>query len=95
MLGAGCLALIFASFTLPARVRSRPSTTPEQAIMASFVVANALGEGAGLVVALGYAVTQFSPLLVGLLASSLAMLAHRPSAQANRDWLRERERLAR
>jgi hypothetical protein len=93
--GALCLGAIALSFALPARLRRQPSTSPEQAVMASFIVANALGEGAGLAISVGYGVTRFSPLLVGLLASSLAMLAHRPSLEKNREWLREAGRPAR
>ena len=38
------------------------------------------------------AMTRCSPLLVGLFASSLAMLAHRPAPEQNREWIKEIER---
>ena len=90
--GAACLGAIAASFVVPARVRKQPSTSPEQAVMTSFLLANALGEAGWLLISVGYAMTRCSPLLVGLFASSLAMLAHRPSPEQNREWIKEIER---
>ena len=94
-LGLATLGCVGASFVVPARqVRAAAFTSPVQAVVSAFALANGLCAGAGMLSAWSWAVTGLWPTLLGLPLAAAGALAHSPSKEKNAALLAKLSRKA-